>query len=339
MVFDQLAARETARAALSRFGIENTAEITFVKYRENHVFRVALADGSSLALRLHRPDYRSDREIENELEYICALRERGLPVVEIVPSSSGELWSTVDWNGHTRRVSIQRWLEDAAPVGDVSAAFDGLAQTDAAAFAEIGRLVARLHNDAEALGRPAGFERAPWDLDGLVGTEPLWGDPTKLRSLSDEQRTIVRAASARVRAELSTLSVDAHHFGVVHADLTPENILRDASGLVIIDFDDFGEGWYLFDLATVLFFYTHHPRFEEYRSALFGGYRTARDLSDGELAAWDAMLLARAFSYLGWAADRPGDEAADHIEADVAPWVVHCASVYLTGEPLPWGRP
>ncbi|MGO4103493.1 phosphotransferase enzyme family protein [Leifsonia sp. YAF41] len=339
MVFDQIAARETARAALSHFGIDDEAEITFVKYRENHVFRVAPADGAAVALRLHRPDYRSDREIENELEYICALKERGLPVVEIVPATSGALWSRVDCNGHSRRVSVQRWLEDAAPVGDVAAAFDGLDQTDAATFAQIGRLLGTVHNDSEALGRPAGFERAPWDLDGLTGNQPLWGDPTQLRTLNDAERAILRSAVARVRAELATLSVDAHHYGVIHADLTPENILRDADGLVIIDFDDFGEGWYLFDLATILFFYTHHPRFEEYRSALLDGYNAVRELTAAELAAWDAMLLARAFTYLGWASDRPGDEAADHIETDVAPWVVHCASVYLAGEPLPWGRP
>lgn len=173
MVFDTDAARETARAALSHFGIDDESEITFVKYRENHVFRVTLADGRSLALRLHRPDYRSDREIENELEYMCALRDRGLGVAEIIPAESGELWSRIDWNGHSRRVSIQRWIEDATPLGDVVSAFSGIDETEPGAFAEIGRLAATLHNDSESIGRPVGFERSPWDLDGLVDTHQI----------------------------------------------------------------------------------------------------------------------------------------------------------------------
>ena len=49
--------------------------------------------------------------------------------------------------------------------------------------------------------------------------------------------------------------------------------LSDDDGqMVLIDFDDFGEGWHLFDLATVLFFFQPHPLYDNYREALLEGY-------------------------------------------------------------------
>ncbi|MDT2008110.1 aminotransferase class III-fold pyridoxal phosphate-dependent enzyme [Rhodococcus opacus] len=99
--------------------------------------------------------------------------------------------------------------------------------------------------------------------------------------------------------------------------------------LVVIDFDDFGAGWYLFDLATIVFFYLPHPRYGEYRRAMFEGYRTVRPLTDDDLQMWDAMLVARGLTYLGWAGRRRGDDTAEFIVADLAPLVVDLVAVYL----------
>ena len=52
----------------------------------------------------------------------------------------------------------------------------------------------------------------------------------------------------------------------------------------VLDFDDCGFGWHLFDLATILLFFrgdgTYHDRIW---SAVIEGYRSVRDLPDEQL--------------------------------------------------------
>ena len=107
--------------------------------------------------------------------------------------------------------------------------------------------------------------------------------------------------------------------------------LSDDDGqMVLIDFDDFGEGWHLFDLATVLFFFQPHPLYDNYREALLEGYGSVRPFPDGFLQPWDLMLLARGLTYLGWAASRRGDEAAEFIVERVVPVVLGLAQNYTS---------
>jgi Ser/Thr protein kinase RdoA (MazF antagonist) len=135
---------------------------------------------------------------------------------------------------------------------------------------------------------------------------------------------------ARVTAVLTELGTDPSVYGVIHADFTPENILVREDELVLIDFDDFGEGWHLFELATILFFYRPDPRFVEFADAVMAGYRTQRTLDERQLRAWDGMLLARGLTYLGWAAARPHEETSTFVAQDVAPVVLALAQDFLT---------
>lgn len=65
---------------------------------------------------------------------------------------------------------------------------------------------------------------------------------------------------------MEALGTTADRYGVLHADLTPENVLVQDGRLLVIDFDDFGAGWYLFDLTAALVFFVPHPRYSAVRA-------------------------------------------------------------------------
>ena len=325
-----------ARAALSRFALHPAARIEFVKYRENHVFRATEPSGASVAIRLHRPGYRDDAEVRTELTYLRHLSDAAVPVPEVVRTHDGKLFATVEIGPHRRLVSVQRWIADATPFSDVESVLAGRHSPEPEAFARIGELLGRLHTAAERIGIPRDFRRAAWDAAGLVGDTPLWGDPRGLPSLSEADRAAITRALPALHARMTALGTDANRFGVVHADATPENILDTPDGMVLIDFDDFGTGWYVFDLVTAIFHHALHPRYAEYEHALRSGYTTARPLDADVIAAWDEFMLARGLTYLGWAAARPGDPASDVVARTVAPWVVSLAEALTRGEPAPW---
>lgn len=56
-----------AQQALLHWGLaDQTPEL--LKFRENAVFRIFLADGGPAALRLHRPGYHDTRALASELQ-------------------------------------------------------------------------------------------------------------------------------------------------------------------------------------------------------------------------------------------------------------------------------
>lgn len=314
-----------ARLALAEFGFDpDTVPLTFVKMRENTVFRADTPEGP-IALRLHRPGYRAQHEIAAESDFIELLAERGFPVVRLVPSVSGE-FTVVVTDGETEVVvDAQRWLEGSRELGSTEDESHN-EQLGASHFSTMGGIAARMHRVAEELAGARSFPRAPWDAEGLVGESALWGDALSVPGLDEVAISqLIRTRELMFR-ELARYGTDASRYGTIHADFTPENVLVSGEDLVVIDFDDFGDGWYLFDLATPLFFFVEHPEFAAYRAGLLAGYREERTLSEAEERLLDLFLVARGYTYLGWAATRPETETAAFLIAEIVPLVLRMAA-------------
>ena len=319
------------RGALTLYGFEESSRIELIKYRENYVFRLTRETGDSYAMRLHRAGYRTDDEIRTELAYLQVLGEQGLSVPEVVPTLGGEPMCRVQAeDGTVFQLDVQRWIDASQPLGDVAEALAGTSSLAPETFRRLGILAAELHERTTAAGRACGFQRCAWDADGLVGDAALWGDPLAVDGLGRDDAALLRSAMTRLKRELDALETSADGYGVIHADLTPENVLVQDGRLIMIDFDDFGEGWHLFDLATILFWYQPHPQYEAYSRELFAGYSSVRPLPAHSPASWEAMLLARGLTYLGWAAERSGDPEAAFIAEQVVPVVLEQARHYTS---------
>lgn len=320
-VLSRSEASALVRQACPIFGISSDSEIEFVKYRENVVFRVEDSQ-ASYVMRIHRHNHRSDAEVQTENAYIQMLFEAGLTVSEVVPTLDGKIFASVTaTNGYTYQIDVQHWVPDSAPLGDCGDAWAGIESPTVESFSQLGEVCGQFHTVSYRTGRIPGYSREPWDLNGLVGSTPLWGDPRRLAtSMTDKQ--VIDTAMHHIGDRLNQLGTSAEVYGVIHADFSPENVLLSPGKLTLIDFDDFGEGWWLFDLATVLFWYHRHPKAEQYKRALLEGYQKHFAISDEAYDALDALVLARGLTYLGWAADRPGDETTLFLEAEVLPVVV-----------------
>ncbi|HNP35957.1 MAG TPA: phosphotransferase [Woeseiaceae bacterium] len=322
--FDELPADDqanrmaaSARRALESWGIGN-AKLALIKYRENAVFAVDTG-ATRYALRVHRHAYHGLAELRSELQWIAALGAASIDVPTIVPTEDGSLLASVPCDGLPEPVQVDlfEWIE-GAQLGSVEA---GVAGSDAQIrqnYATVGRLAARVHEQSAAWTPPDGFVRHAWDEEGLAGEQPFWGRFWELPSLQRDERELLERARSRMYRDLRALPKNRDRYSMIHADFAPENLLVDGTRVRLIDFDDAGFGWHLFELATSLYFIMGESYFELARDALIDAYCSERPLSDEDLEQLPLFFLARACTYVGWVHTRPGTDTA----RDLTPMLV-----------------
>lgn len=279
-----------------------------VMHRENSVFRVETESGPA-ALRLHRAGYHAPEAIRSELDWMAHLASSGLSVPLPMPARDGRRLVEIELAGAPARCAdLLSWL-DGEPLGRTGVLFTRPVAETTAHFRELGAALARLHAVSDAWTPPAGFSRHAWDRDGLVGDEPFWGRFWALPEIDTEQAEFLLATRDRVRADLDAFIRTRPDFGLIHADPVRENVLVHGGGVALIDFDDSGFGFRLFDIATALIKNRHEPHFAAFQAALLAGYESQRNLADAERDALPLFMLLRALTYLGWAEarrDEPG---------------------------------
>ena len=304
--------------------------IDLIKIRENAVYKITTVDGMPYALRIHRPGYHTDEEIEAEIYWMQALADYGVEVPTLVPTADNRYITTITVNNipEARQVDLLEWI-DAEPLGNFEEGLgidtDGIRHS----FQTIGNIMARMHNQSSEWSIQKTLVRHAWDCDGLVGEEPFWGKFWELEALSSGQRELIQLMRNRIRDQLSQYDKGPEHYGFIHADLVVENILVSDRHVRIIDFDDAGFGWYLFDIATVLFFFLDDPGYQLAYDALISGYRSERELTDETLEDLPLFLAARSTTYLGWVHTRSETETAQELAPMIVEKTCNYARTYL----------
>jgi Ser/Thr protein kinase RdoA (MazF antagonist) len=79
-----------------------------------------------------------------------------------------------------------------------------------------------------------------------VGKRAL-GRLRRAHSPGAQQRALLDRAAALVFRRLDAFGRGADRFGLTHGDLMPDNVLLQDGVPHVIDFDDCGFGWYLYD--------------------------------------------------------------------------------------------
>lgn len=262
--------------------------------RENAVYEMALPDGHRAALRLHRAGYQDAAAIRSELWWCDALAALGLPVPAPLPLPSGDLLATF---GDGRHASAIRWLA-GAPLGAAGRPLSQPVAQQIDLHFRIGRLLRELHACSDRLVRPGGFVRPLWDLDGLVGDAPLWGRFWEHPAASYVQMSAQIAARNAAQSMIARHAANGASFGLIHADVLRENVLVSQGDIALIDFDDSGFGFRLYDLGTVLSQNQYEPARDDLRDALMAGYGT----QDVEMV--EVFTMVRILASVGWTIPR-----------------------------------
>ncbi len=322
--------QQLAELVLPEWGLDEV-KLSMIKMRENAVFKVESQNGDKHILRIHRAGYHSDSALQSELQWVQALAAGNIETPEVIPTQSGQLFVTPDSNlaGNKRQIDMFAWV-DGEQLGSVEEGLEGDLITQQNNYRTIGALAAKVHNQASTWEIPAEFVRHAWDLDGLTGEQPFWGRFWELQALSVTQRSLMLEVRDRIRSDLNDFGQTSENYSMIHADMVPENVLVDGSHVRLIDFDDAGYGWHLFEMATSLYFSHSESYFGQLVTPYIEGYRSERDLTDDDLAALPIFMMARATTYLGWVHTRQETETAQELTPMLVEMACSMAEDYLS---------
>jgi Ser/Thr protein kinase RdoA (MazF antagonist) len=177
-------------------------------------------------------------------------------------------------------------------------------------FEKLGVLTARLHQHSRTWTRQPAFERKVWDFDAMLGTRPLWGDWRAGLGLGKTGRQLLERVADKLAQRVLAYGQDSDRFGLVHADLRLANLLVDGDRLGIIDFDDCGFSWFIYDFAAAVSFMEHQPIVAELQAAWLDGYRTVASVSKQDEAMLPVFVMLRRMLLTAWIASHADTETA-----------------------------
>ncbi|MEV0973765.1 phosphotransferase enzyme family protein [Microtetraspora glauca] len=312
-----------ARGALRRYDVSADADVSLLNVSENATFAVD-DRGSRTILRVHRLGYHSPEAIASELDWLGALRaEAGIRTPTVLPARDGSRVVTVEDPGaEPRRCVMFEFLPGAEP------AEDRLVEE----FEPLGAITARMHRHARGWARPAAFTRFHWDADAAFGPAPRWGRWQDGVGVDREALAVLSRLEAELRDRLARFGRGPERYGLIHADLRLANLLvDDAAGTSVIDFDDCGLGWYLYDLGAAVSFIEHHPLVPRMIDSWVRGYRTVLDLpQEDEDEIWTFIMLRRLL-LVAWIGSHSAADVAGELGAGYTHGSCELAERYLTG--------
>ena len=313
---------EVARLAIQEygFGIDSTVELLNVS--ENATFVVRGDTGDKTILRVHRLGYHTVDEIESELDWMQALRvEASVHTPKVLPSVDGRRVVSIKEprTGRERQCVMFEFLDGEAPQ-----------ERDLESFERLGSLTAKMHQHARGWSLPRQFKRFHWDIESAFGSNCRWGRWQEGLGVGDQEKRILQRLEDTLRQRLLLFGKGPDRYGLIHADTRLANLLITASGVSVIDFDDCGFSWYLYDLASAVSFFEDSPQVPELIDRWLRGYRAVASLpAEDEQDIW-TFILFRRLLLVAWIGSHGAAEIAQQLGVSYTVRSCELAEKYLS---------
>ena len=290
-----------ATTSLKLWKTPPNAQISLLNVSENVTYLVTAENGYKAILRVHRKNYHNRRAIECELAWLDALaKDNVIKVPKYFRGKNGNAVQQAQVSGLDlpRFMVLFEFLDGIAP-SEIGSLND--------AFKELGTLAAKCHLHATQWSKPAHFERLIWDVEAVFGDNPTWGCWRDAPEVTAKIKETLEQVENCIKIRLSIYGKSEERFNLIHADMRLANLLVDQNGTRVIDFDDCGFGWFMYDFAAAISFIENDPRIPGFKRAWLEGYQKVRTLSAEDIDEINTFIIFRRMALLAW--------IGSHIEA------------------------
>lgn len=291
------------------YGLNENTELVLLKYSENLTYLVKMNDGSQTVLRVCRPHYHNEKEMLSELIWIHQIKkDTDISTADVIPDINGEFISKCVVDGQEYRCTMFEYMSGKNIYKVQGNELYGYME-------KVGEVAAKLHNHVISWTESSSLDRFTWDFEDLVGETSRWGDYSMMKGLSKELMQQYDEAIEIIKVRLQRYGKDKNRYGLIHSDLSINNILADGDDIKVLDFDDCGFGWFLYDFSTAVLEY-FDDTLEECMEALLRGYEKYRQLTQYDLEEIETFIVLRKIVRIGWIATHSDNDSVKNVADD-----------------------
>lgn len=306
--FPPITEKEIALFAAENYPFEGEITVSLLKYSENLTYLLEYGNKEKAVLRIARKNYHSREEILSEMKWIEEIRRStDILTAGVIHGRDGGLIYDLNCGGGSLVCCAFEFLN-----GQTLRGIDGEALYEI--MEKIGGITAKLHIQSQTMNKEA-FTRFGWDFEDLIGEKSRWGDFKLMKGLPAEYISLYSAAAELAKKRLELYGKSPSRFGLIHSDLNINNILSDSGKLYVLDFDDCGFGWFLYDFSTtVLEFFDE--KLKKCVDALLKGYEKFRPLPEEDKQELFTFIVLRKIVRIGWIATHSDNDTVKKVEPD-----------------------
>ena len=280
--------------SLKLWDIPNDSKVSLCNISENFTYLVEGSNQFKAILRVHRENYHTEHAIECELYWKDVLKKSEIVqapshfigkngrAVQLLHSPSLE---------NTKFLVLFEFVEGKHPDenGDLTQHFNLL-----------GKSAARMHIHSLGWEIPENFSRKNWDLNTIFGNNAIWGNWRDAPQVTSNVKDVLELVESKIKQRLEIYGQDCSRFGLIHSDMRLANLIVDHQLTWIIDFDDCGFGWYLYDFAAGISFMETDTRIPKLKQVWLDGYLSERQLAQVDIDEIDTFVMLRRMALLAW---------------------------------------
>jgi Ser/Thr protein kinase RdoA (MazF antagonist) len=254
------------------YGINNAA-CKNLNTLANYAIEVTSPTGH-FALKIYNPASRTAEEVQWEIDLTLHLIKHGAPVAKPVAGKNGSYLQAFVVDNQDFTTVLFEWAAGEKPKPEIST------------YTLIGKAAAQIHNAADTF--TSELSREKYDAYELIDDQ-LQRMKTPLEESGQYQR--VYELGERMRKIITNPSLD---YGIIHNDLTLDNVHLNGNSLTVFDLDSAGESWREVEPWGVL------RAAEDRFRAWLEGYRSIRKFSEDDEKAVAAFAIVEDIRNVVW---------------------------------------
>jgi len=267
--YSQLSSDSVGQLVVSKYDLPEVIDCKFyvLGLHDNYLIE---CKSKKYILRIYRSDWRSEQEIQFELELLAFLGAENMPVATPLSTTTGELCSQIDAPEGKRIAALFTYAEGHTPGKEITLEQSAL----------LGKVVANVHGATEQFETTSSRQilDIPYLLDESIIAISQFLDAEAQNYLNTLQNRLVK--------ELPYLPQVGGAYGICIGDVNSTNFhISNKNNITLFDFDQCGYGYRAFEIGKFISSIGSAKEKHQISKAFLEGYERVRKLSDDELSA------------------------------------------------------
>ena len=277
-IYSTLAPKALVSDVLSQYNLDAVTNCLLWNRGLSDIYLVETQQKSYI-LRVSHHHWRSQSDVQFELELLDFLRRNCLPVAYPIYTRVGELLVTIPALEGDRYAALFPYAPGKIPLGDLNIK---QSQTLGETLGKIHQIGTKFHSDVQrqALTTEYLLDESFSTIAPFLETKP-------------EDIAYLEKAIAKIKQQVANIPQEPPFWGICWGDPHSGNAHFTADNqITLFDFDQCGYGWRAFDLAKFLQVSLNAGISRKTRDAFFDGYSTVQSLTPEEVNSLQAWTQA-----------------------------------------------